>query len=410
MELIEISNRNFILDEKGNNNNNNKHYLYTNNLEKQIVLKYLYKYCNDKKYSDEAFDYLKNRLGVGKKVIKKCIKEYATEFLGIPDEYFKVSLNSKSKITKIDQNRFNSILYKIYEGIIPIYNEKDVYEYVKNTHYNPYYLKTNFSKYEDLFNDFKREVIRTRLETVYKYKKQLNKPVLTDQELLKREEDINHNAKVMITVYNHSGNIDINEFCKYYGTTIKEFENAVEVVKVIDDILYNRYLFIRKSNEKATTDYLKNSINELSYLIKNKVDDNGKLRDFDILDYFKITSLPINQIITMSFKYLSRSDQYELRNALQKYIKMNVLETNEDDIREIMNETIIIGAEFDKRGKIIEGSGTLISNELKEKLISYLTDNGYPVNKATYRALYRRYNKGFIKLDEKKDNIKRYIL
>ena len=59
---------------------------------------------------------------------------------------------------------------------------------------------------------------------------------------------------------------------------------------------------------------------------------------------------------------------------------------------------------------MIEGSGTLISKELKEKLISYLRDNGYPINKVTYKALFRRYNNGFINLNEKNKNVKRYIL
>lgn len=407
MELIEISNKNFILDERGYKD---KHYLYTNTLEKQIVLKYLYKYLNDNKYSDEAFDYLKKRLGIKKNPLKKCIREYATKYIGIPDEYFKASYSTKTKIAKIDERRFNSILYKIYEGIIPMYTKESAYEYVKNTHYDPYYLRNNFSKYEDLYNDFKREVIRTRLDIVCKYKKELNKPVLSDENLIKKEEEINHKARVMITVYNYSGSIDINEFCRYYGTTIKEFNNAVDIVKISDEILYNRYLIARKNNEKAVENYLKNSIVDLSILIKNKVDDNGKLREFDILDYFKTTSLPLNQVLNMSFKYLNRADQKELRDKLQRYTKLNVFETSDDDIKHILDEVVIVGAEFDKRGKMIEGSGTLISKELKEKLISYLRDNGYPINKVTYKALFKRYNNGFINLNEKNKNVKRYIL
>ena len=108
MELIEISNSNFILDERGHKD---KHYLYTNTLEKQIVLKYLYKYLNDNKYSDEAFDYLKKRLGIKKNPLKKCIREYATKYIGIPDEYFKASYNTTTTIAKIDERRFNSIFH-----------------------------------------------------------------------------------------------------------------------------------------------------------------------------------------------------------------------------------------------------------------------------------------------------------
>ena len=75
---------------------------------------------------------------------------------------------------------------------------------------------------------------------------------------------------------------------------------------------------------------------------------------------------------------------------------------NESDIKVIREEKRIFGLEYDKFGKIIEGSGREITKEETEKIINYLTDNEIPLNRKTYNAALKRYLNNYISFEETK--------
>jgi hypothetical protein len=67
-----------------------------------------------------------------------------------------------------------------------------------------------------------------------------------------------------------------------------------------------------------------------------------------------------------------------------------------------MEEKRVVGIQFDKFGKIIEGTGKEITIEEKEKIIKYLEKNNIPFNRMTYNAALKRYIDEFINLDNEK--------
>ena len=75
---------------------------------------------------------------------------------------------------------------------------------------------------------------------------------------------------------------------------------------------------------------------------------------------------------------------------------------NSTEEKIIKDEKRVVGVQFDKFGKIIEGSGRIITDEEKNYLLDFLSKNGISINRKTYNAVLKRYLNGFISIDEEK--------
>ena len=89
-----------------------------------------------------------------------------------------------------------------------------------------------------------------------------------------------------------------------------------------DAPLYNLYL-IRRNSKMASLD--KNVIESIVFYINNGILENRVLRDFNILDYFRIVRLPIDTFITILQSYDNEIKQVIVKFLLQNKARLHPL-------------------------------------------------------------------------------------
>ncbi|MEG0977480.1 MAG: hypothetical protein RSF02_02880 [Bacilli bacterium] len=120
--------------------------------------------------------------------------------------------------------------------------------------------------------------------------------------------------------------------------------------------------------------------NALISSIKNGVLEDGEVRSFDVLDYYKLTDIKLEEV----FDYLkekvdfTRDEVYVLKSFVQKFSlpvgrHLNV----ENFIASCLEETDIIG-------------GIEITNDTRLEAFDYLIINRIPINQKTYMTYLRR--------------------
>ena len=89
-----------------------------------------------------------------------------------------------------------------------------------------------------------------------------------------------------------------------------------------DAPLYDLYL-IRRNSKMASLD--KNVIESIVFYINNGILENRVLRDFNILDYFRIVRLPIDTFITILQSYDNEIKQVIVKFLLQNKARLHPL-------------------------------------------------------------------------------------
>jgi len=145
------------------------------------------------------------------------------------------------------------------------------------------------------------------------------------------------------------------------------------------------------------------TINKIVKTIKEGINlPNGKHRDFDLLDYYKIINIPLNKLETILEKNIHKQENY-LENdlLLMQFISQNNCDClNEKSIEKIYSDKHIVGVQFDKKNRPIPGTGREITKEEKQNIIFYLNENKIPLNIKTYSIAMRRYLNGELLINQ----------
>lgn len=248
------------------------------------------------------------------------------------------------------------------------------------------YYKNEFEKVE---NDIKNKLV------IYnEYKKEKRK-----QELKQKNENENSFEEAINTIklFINSEFESAEDFCNEYNININKFKTYINIVKEQDSNLYNLYVkkttLVKQKNYAIIISICKKIIDN----IKNGVSENGEIRPFDLLDYYRITTYDRTTILKV-LKDVAPSDAKLFITFLRKYSNSILLDARK--IKEILNSKQVIGIEFDKDGNPIVGSGHEITIEEKEYVINYLKDNNIPLYDDVYNITLRRYINGNLVLEE----------
>ena len=124
--------------------------------------------------------------------------------------------------------------------------------------------------------------------------------------------------------------------------------------------------------------------------------EDGRVRKFDIVDYYSLTALNFNELVYIIRDDLSVSEIKIIRKFQQAY------EGVEPITLEMLFQTRrIYNVEFDEYRRIIPGSGREVTNEEKENIYNLMVSYNLPIINEVYEALLERWKHDFLELPTK---------
>ena len=391
---------NIILEKYGINTK----FLYNNEGEKELLLMELYKYSSSNKFSVKSTKEMASKLNISETKYLKLVKEYMDNYINKNSENIVIPEDELSRGDRVRIN--NKKLTDLYNKIINYNESDDISELaliIDNSGYNISSINENFYLYHKFYT---KEQIKAFEKNYSLYREYRTKTIKEKREALKKEREQAKlkkelsTASIVINDYLETTDLAFPEFLVKNNITKEQFNNYIKSLEINNKELYNEYLNKRDDKESEYESNLNRKIEELGDGLINGYEENGKKRNFDIIDYFRITSIPLSNILAITNKKLNNKQFY-----LLKKLKTNFLQSekfNSTNIKAIMEEKRVVGIQFDKFGKIIEGTGKEITIEEKEKIIKYLEKNNIPFNRMTYNAVLKRYIDEFINLDNEK--------
>ena len=373
-----------------------------------IVLKYIYDYCVRNLFSRKYLKSLSERFGFhqGIKLIEKYAKEYALTYLHMSEEEYEQKRKEYSEQLLISnkQNMKNNKKI-IYERILASRTVEEVVKIVDNCNFTSNELKSALVDYIIVHqnNDEEKErILKEKLSEYTAYKSKQSRIAREKQEKIIREQEKEAKLQTAIKTIEyfitktHYNNIE--EFCDDFIVNRELFSYYVELIREKQPELYEKYLERKKQIQSKSYAIITKDIKYIIHLLKTGIEENGITRQFDLIDYYLITKMDLNEINQIAKQILNSSDQIIFKKFIIKYLSS--VKTNYKDIKEILSEKIEINCEKDERGISIPGTGQIVPIETKEKLIEYLKQNQIPVNRKTYTLVFRRYINGYLGLNE----------
>lgn len=190
----------------------------------------------------------------------------------------------------------------------------------------------------------------------------------------------------------------IDIFCKINNIDRNVFSNYVSIVKENDVDLFNLYNEKVKRFQSQRYAMIVDNVKLVIKYLKDGVEEYGLNRPFDLIDYYMITNMSLNDILRLSKDVVTKEEHL----LLKKFVNQNISgeKNNPSVIKQIMSEMVIMNYQKDKKGLPIPGTEEIFSNEEKEKLINYLRRNNIPINLKTYNIVFRKYKNGMLDLEQ----------
>lgn len=205
------------------------------------------------------------------------------------------------------------------------FSYQDISNYLKKEEISWDFLRKNYVEiYVKSFiqEDMRDEVYNKIIQRMQEYIAMKEKSRRRLKNRLKKEpfdEEVFWEAKKVITemVY---GSKWIPAFLKKLGE--ETFYRYLTLIEMYDAPLYDLYL-VRRNSKIAYLD--ENIIESIVFYINNGILENGVLREFNILDYFRMVRLPIDTFINILQEYDNEVKQVIVKFLLQNKARLRPL-------------------------------------------------------------------------------------
>lgn len=186
-------------------------------------------------------------------------------------------------------------------------------------------------------------------------------------------------AQETVRKFDRSGFHTKVAFCEQAGISFNYLHLCLEKVEK-----HNNEIRKTTKKSKGSIDLI---IDELNDKIRHGVEEDGKKRGFDIIDFYTISGMTIGD-----FKIAMEARQSRNVNLIVDYLEFKT-----------DTEYSVYGAKLGLMVKDSKNKETLriITDSETDKLVNYLKELNIPVNKATYKAAARRYVDGYLILNQK---------
>ena len=374
-------------------------YLWRTQEEKEYFLREIFEYSKSNNFDLNSTRTMASNLNISQSKYISLIEEYNRDYLKndnkVMDDYYNQIVIERRK--KNDNLRFH------FDRIIKSDDPMIIENSIKTCGYSKTNLISQFNLFKDLYSDEERDLFFEHIKIYEDYMLNLKKKLLKERNQLKKQNDKKqkfNKACQVVDNYINTNNLTFEVYLELHNLKKDDFNNYLKNIKEYDINVYEEYKIKLDEKAKQEKEKIKSDLKEIRNGIVNGYEKNGKHRDFDILDYMLITNFSISQIIDNSNSYLKGYQINYLRTLKKLYNK--AFEYSKFDEKDILNNTQIINVKFDDNKKVIEGSGRVITKEEKEMLLNYLKSNNIPVNRYTYKAIFKRYINEFISEEELK--------
>ncbi len=380
------------------------YYLWENEEEREIVLKYIFDFCKQNYYAENKIVELSDWLGIARTTVLIYAKQYALEYLGYSQEEYSKSKKEYGQKKLQIYHASDNLSKKVYEKLFEVTSLEEIIKVINDSGINIETLRCNVGNYIAVYkngNNQLKEELKSKIKMYTDYMlQQNNEQRQKDREIsIKKENEIKLPIAIdTIRKFLNDKDCDtIDMFCEKYSIDKTTFKDYVTIIKEMDMELFD--LYTKKTNNTIKQKYAI-IVSQIKYIIKylkTGIEQFGITRAFDLVDYYMITNISLNDILKIAKPIVSQSEYMLLR----KFVNQNISGINHNPgvIKQIMSEKVIISYQKDKKGFPIPGTEEIFSNEEKEKLINFLTENNIPINLKTYNIVYRRYKNGLLDLD-----------
>ena len=327
----------------------------------------LYDYCYKLFKENTDLKSISKTLGINISLLKYYARESK---LGLTSEDEK-RLEKRRK--NIEDN------YPIYYNAINFLYEHDKLEDIINYFNN---IDSGFqgrnlliyasSMFPDKKPDELKEVIRKRYDKYVKYKKAVidaNIKVVNDVSMVIE--------KFVDGIYPN-----ILSFCIIENIDKRRFRYCLAVVKVHNHDLYKKYqekiLKIKNNEYSISFLELKKIVGYITYGIDG--------REFNLLDYFKLTNYDLNTFYHLVENSLNEIEYHKLIDFYRKYKNIGILSE-----RYIFNEKREFYCDLDDNGLPIPGTGHIVTKEEKKEIMKMIETDGFKLYGPIYNIYLKKY-------------------
>lgn len=316
------------------------------------------------------------------------------------EEYLKLDLYSKNDPLVPGLNtKYNSTLNKL----IYIENEEEITELIQESKCDLTSLRNKIPGFIRLYmnsltEDEQKELTESLENKIKKESKRREKERKEKVKLATKERIASREKEKIMLIESAFKEVLRNEITE--KQLIKQISRAsykryLEILKEYSPEFYNKYIK-KLEKDKQKRELMQKELNiEIENLynnIVNGIDTEEGLREFDVVDYYKLYRKYNNYILD----YIRNNEQNlgaEKITVLKKFYS-NILYDEALNAKKIIEfkETIFeFDCKQDRFGFLIPNSGITISLEEKEKMLKYLKDNKIPITNKSIRALINRY-------------------
>ena len=387
--------------------------IWTNEKEKKIVLKSIYEMWNE---NNRNIKEITEKFGISRENVFNLLKMYAMLYLDLSESEWTRKIMEVKIVEKYGNNTATNKLVPIYEALINAKSLEDICEVIESSGYNTTYLRSHLHDYLIRYNrenyDEYMNSICNKFRMYSANKMQLKRKKTAEARMearRKSDEEMLRMANEFVNKFINSPCANLEEFFKLVeykglcGLSIFEmFGRCLTLVKDNNPELYQKY---EEKLEFENKKYYEAHIDELLTIIsllRNGFEEDRIKRNFDIIDYFQITTLSFDDIKKLiKIAHQNKDISAEDYGLIAKFIGYNKDSEIEKDIATIYNETRIVNVIRNSEAGV---SNTLetIQDETKDKLIKYLRDNNVPVNYQNYGVALTRYKMGYITFEDSK--------
>ena len=369
----------------------------------------LYEYYETHNFTDMCLLALSQKLDIPFEKLKDYLDDYIRryklmskkEFIEYVEEKRRSIINENSNPDAAKNRRTSDTKIKqCFENIIKCDNVSKIYDIIKESGYAFSSLEHNFVLYGDFFTIKEKEKYYKNMKEYVSYHKKHIRELQEQKKIERLEKRLDELCELLDDYISQGEEVSLKSYLSEKDISITLFYKYLDIIKKHDLKKYNQYKKFEEIKQKNKSKNLVKAAKEVGNHLEEGYEENGEHRDFDIIDYFLITKYKLYEIYTSGSRVLSKNQL-----TLLKKFKINnetADEVNRADKVAIRDEKRIVGVQFDKNNKPIPNTGRIITEEEKENLIKYLTENKIPINRFTYRALMKRYLKGYIIFEEEK--------
>lgn len=288
----------------------------------------------------------------------------------------------------------NVRLRTCYEGIINAKTMEEIDKVVEDSGYDFSNIRSNFSFYEFIYSKEEIEKYYKKIEKYIVYRNKKIKKLQEEKRNLRKLEKLkllSQEATLVISSYLEKMDESFEGFLAENNINLTKFKKYIEVLQAHNKPLYEEYMNKKEEKERKEAEIAQIQITNLLDAINNGINENDVVREFDTLDYFNITNIPVDRLVIVARTFLSNDELVPIKKfaaANEKCAKPNKV-----DEEAILNGYMLI-------------DGKEITREENEAVFKYLEENNLPKNNITHRAALKRYLNGYLIIDEDTKSLK----